>query len=87
MISNNYTVTSTAVKILAGAPMERTVYIHVLSAGTIYMGNASVTTANGFLTEKNAVPTVLVVPPHEEVWAIGTGTEDVRVLRPTADGN
>lgn len=88
MISSSFSVTATRSKILVSAPMNRTIYIHVLSNGTVYLGNSTVTTANGMLTEKNAVPIELFIPANEELWGVsGDGTEDLRLLRPTADGN
>ena len=88
MISENHAVTSTSSRILIGAPIERTIYLHVLGNGVVYIGGADVTTANGMLTEKGAVPIELLIPPHQELWAIsGDGTENVRLLRTAADGN
>lgn len=88
MITNQYIVTTTRSKVLVEAPIERTIYLHILGAGTVYIGGADVTAANGFLTEKNAVPLQLLIPPHQELWAVAdSGTEDLRILRTSADGN
>lgn len=88
MISNNYTVTTTRSKVLIDAPIERTIYLHVLGTGVVYIGGADVTTANGLLTEKSAVPLELLIPPHQELWAVvASGTEELRILRTSADGN
>jgi len=62
----------------------RTIYLHVSGAGTVYLGDATVTSANGLLTEKNAVPLELVLPAEEELWAVtGSGTESLRLLIPS----
>lgn len=88
MISNQYSITTTRSKVVAAAPIQRTIYLHVLSAGTVYIGGADVTTANGMLTEKNAVPFEMILPAQNELWAIvDSGTEDLRILRTSNDGN
>lgn len=62
----------------------RTIYIHVTGAGTVYLGDATVTSANGLLTEKNAVPLVIELPANEELWAVtASGTESLRMLIPS----
>ena len=69
---------------MSSSTSVRTIYIHVLGAGTVYLGDATVTSANGLLTEKNAVPLELILPAHEELWAVtGTGTESLRLLIPS----
>jgi hypothetical protein len=77
------TVTTTALKIIDAYSVNRQVYIHVLGNGAVYLGDSTVTTSNGFLTEKNAIPFVFNIPSNETIWAvIGTGTEDLRILLP-----
>ena len=84
MISSNHSITTTASRIMTSSTSVRTIYIHVLGAGTVYLGDATVTSANGFSTEKNAVPLELILPAHEELWAVtGTGTESLRLLIPS----
>jgi hypothetical protein len=86
MRSNQYTVTTTAQIVVPADNIAREIYIHVLGAGTVYLGHSNVTTANGFLTEKNALPYTLKVPAGENIYAlVGTGTEDLRVLTPDLD--
>ena len=83
MISNSVTVTTTAALIVASSQSWRTVYIHVLGAGTVYLGESDVTSSNGLLTEKNAVPQTLEIPAGEELWAVtGSGTETLRIMKP-----
>jgi len=75
------TVTTTASKVVDAEPINRQIYFHVTGNGFIYLGNSGVTTANGFLTEKNALPFVFNIPANETVWAVCTsGTEDLRIL-------
>ena len=84
MISSAKTITTTASKIMTESTAVRTIYIHVTGAGTVYLGDSTVTSSNGFLTEKNAVPLALELPANEELWAVtGTGTESLRLLIPS----
>lgn len=83
MISSAITITTTAQKILAKSNSYRTIYIHVVGAGSVYLGDSTVSSTNGFLTEKNAVPLELEVPAQEELWAVtASGTESLRLLTP-----
>ena len=83
MNSTATTINTTAQKILSKSNSYRTVYIHVTGAGTVYLGGSDVSSANGLLTEKNAVPLQLVIPSQEELWAVtATGTESLRILTP-----
>ena len=83
MISSATTITTTAQKILAKSNSFRTIYIHVVGAGTVYLGDSTVTSTNGLLTEKNAVPLELEIPAQEELWAVvASGTESLRLLIP-----
>lgn len=85
MISNQYTVTTTASQVIAAAESWRTVYLHVVGNGVVYMGASNVTSSNGMATEKSAVPFQFILPAGESLYAItATGTEDLRVLRPSA---
>ena len=80
------TVTTTPSIVVAPDDKHRTVYIHVVGAGAVYLGGSDVTTTNGLLTEKHAVPLNLVVPFNETVWAVtATGTENLRLLTPDVD--
>ena len=85
MISDAFTVGTTPVKIVDADEGWRTVYIHVVGNATVYLGNSSVTTANGLATEKHTAPVAIIVPQQETVWAVvAADTEDVRILRPSA---
>lgn len=76
-------VTTTASKVIDAESVNRQVYIHVTGNGIVYLGNSGVTSTNGFMTEKNAIPFVFNVPANETVWAVvATGTEDLRILLP-----
>jgi len=84
MISSATTITTTASKIMSKSTAVRTIYIHVVGAGTVYLGDSTVTSTNGLLTEKNAVPLEIVLPANEELWAVtASGTESLRMLIPS----
>jgi hypothetical protein len=79
--STKYTIGTTAAPICAVRSFNREIQIHVIGNGTVYLGDANVTEADGFRTEKNAVPLSVYVPQRQTIYAIiATGTEDVRVL-------
>ena len=85
MISNQYTVTTTASQVVAPGESWRTIYLHVVGNGTVYLGGPDVTSSNGMLTEKGAVPFQFILPANQSLYAVvASGTEDLRVLRPTA---
>ena len=86
MISTNKAVTTTASLVIAADDKHRTCYIHVIGNGIVYLGGANVTSTNGLLTEKHAVPLELVVPQNETVWAVvAADTENLRILTPDVD--
>ena len=86
MKSQSYSISTTRVKIVSADNINRTIYLHCIGTGVLYIGGADVTAANGLLTEKNAVPFEMFLPASEELYAItATGTEEVRVLTPSQD--
>ena len=86
MKSTNKVVTATASLVIAADNIHRTCYIHVMGNGTVYLGGDDVTSSNGLLTEKHAVPLELVVPQNQTVWAVtASGTENLRILTPDVD--
>lgn len=85
MISSQHTVTTTASQVIAPAESWRTVYLHVVGNGVVYIGGSDVTSSNGMLTEKGAVPFQFILPANQSLYAVvASGTEDLRVLSPTA---
>lgn len=87
MKSSTHTVTSTRSIVIAKDDITRTCYLHVVGNGTVYVGGSDVTTSNGMLTEKHAVPFQFILPANEDLYAItGVGvTEDLRILTPSED--
>lgn len=82
MISTTTTVGTTAVKLLDASNSWRTVYLHVEGNGLVYLGGSNVTTANGLPTEKHTTPIEFYIPAEEELWAVATDTQDLRILKP-----
>ena len=87
MKSTTHTVTSTRSLVIAKDDVTRTVYLHVTGNGTVYIGGSDVTTVNGMLTEKHAVPFQFILPEKEELYAITANgvTEDLRIMTPDTD--
>jgi hypothetical protein len=83
MISQAFTVGTTAIKLVATSVNARQISIHPSGNGTVYLGGSTVTAASGMLTEKGAVPYTFTLPANNELWAIvASGTVDVRVMIP-----
>lgn len=81
MRSVSVTVTTTATEIVAPDNQNRYVYLHIVGNAPVYLGNSTVTTANGLLTEKHTSPIEIFVPLGESLYGVvSTATEDVRVL-------
>ena len=83
MNSASYTITTTRSKIISASVNARQVSVHAIGTGVVYLGGSDVTAANGMLTEKNAVPFTFTLPANNELWAISTGSEDLRVMLPS----
>jgi hypothetical protein len=83
MRSTQTSVTTTATLLVASAVVNRNVLIHSISNTAIYLGGSTVTTANGFLFEKDDGYLSVTVPANETLYAIvATGTETVSCLLP-----
>lgn len=85
MIGVSKTITTTRSEIIAASPSWRTVYIHVLGNGIVYLGDNTVTSSTGLPSEKGAVPLQIEVPAGETLYAVAaSGTETLRILEPSA---
>ncbi len=80
MKSASFSVGTTAVQIVASSVSAQDVYVHVEGNGTVYVGGATVTTATGLPTQKHTTPINFFIPRGNELWAIATTTQDVRVM-------
>jgi len=80
--SAQFTIGNTRSKIVAETPFDRTVIIHAYS-GAVYVGDSTVTSANGFLID-NGDKITFPVGDHEDLWAItSTGTTGIYVYTNT----
>lgn len=83
MNTQAFSITTTRSKIVSASVNARQVSLHVIGAGTVYLGGSDVTSANGMLTEKNAVPFTFTLPANNELWAVSAAPEEVRVMLPS----
>jgi hypothetical protein len=78
--SAQVTVGTTATLLVAANIMDQTVQLHNLGGGAVYLGNASVTTSNGYKMD-NADKLQIPVGDNEPLYAIAaSGTHTVAVL-------
>lgn len=87
MKSVNVTVTSTATLVVAADNQNRTIYLHNNTNETLYLGDSTVTTANGMVILKHSAPITIFVPTNETLFGIAEAGKsiDVRVLEPNVD--
>jgi hypothetical protein len=79
--SAQITVTTTATLLVAANIAYQTVWLHNLGGGTMYLGNANVTTANGYKFD-NGDKMQLLVGDNEGLYAIAaSGTHTIAVLK------
>lgn len=85
MIGQQHTVGTTATLIIDSDSTHRTIVLHAIGNGVIYLGGADVTSANGFYLDKAAGAVVLQLPPSEKLYGIvTTGTDVISTLLPDA---
>jgi len=78
--SAQISVGTTATLLVAANIMDQTVQLHNLGGGAVYLGNASVTTSNGYKLD-NADKLQIPVGDNEALYAIAaSGTHTVAVL-------
>ena len=78
--SAQVTITTTATLLVAANIMDQTVWLHNLGGGAVYLGDANVTTANGYKLDNGDKLTV-GVGDHEALYAVtASGTNVVSVL-------
>jgi hypothetical protein len=83
MNTQAFTITSTRQQLIASSVNQREISVHVTGNGTVYLGGSDVTSTNGMLTEKNAVPFTFILPAYNELWAVtASGTENLRLMTP-----
>jgi hypothetical protein len=78
--SAQVTVGVTATVIVALTAFDQTVYLHNLGGGAVYLGDAGVTTANGYKLD-NGDKITIGVGDHEALYAIAaSGSHTIAVL-------
>jgi hypothetical protein len=80
-----YSVGTTAVKVIATNDVGRQVNIHCIGNDAVYLGPTSaVTTSTGFHLDKNAAVFQIELDANDELWAISaTGSQTVTTMQIT----
>ncbi len=79
--SAQVTVGVTATVLVAANIADQTAYLHNLGGGAVYLGDANVTTANGYKMD-NGDKLTLLVGDHEGLYAVtASGTNVIGVLK------
>jgi CBS domain-containing protein len=79
--SAQVTVTTTATLLVAANIMDQTVWLHNLGGGVVYLGDANVTTANGYKMD-NGDKMQVPVGDNEGLYGIvASGTHTMAILR------
>lgn len=81
------TVTDVASEVIGSDPTNRPVWLQIDGNVTVYIGDSTVTTANGFPIVKNAAPIQGSLAPGQSLWAVcGAGqTETLRIFTTPED--
>lgn len=76
------TVTDEATLLASADPTNRPVWIQIIGNTTVYLGDSTVTTANGFPIAKHAAPIQGSLGPGQALYGIcGDGlSEEVRIF-------
>lgn len=83
MIGQQHTVGTTATLIIDADSTNRTIVLHAIGNGVIYLGGSNVTTSQGFYLDKAAGPVVLELPPAEKLYGIvSSGSDIISTLLP-----
>ena len=80
------TVTTTATEIIGADPTHRPVWLQIDGNTTVYIGDSTVTVANGFPIAKHAAPIQGTLGPGQALFAIvASGTETIRIFSTPED--
>jgi len=76
------TVGSTATLLASADPSNRPVWLQIIGNNTVYVGDSTVTTANGFPIVKHAAPIQGSLGPGQALYGICASgqTEEVRIF-------
>ena len=82
MISEDFTIAQTAVKIISSQKFTQTINIHSDHGNKVYLGGSNVSSTNGFHLNNDTV-VIVEVPADNELYAIAApGSGDIQILRP-----
>jgi hypothetical protein len=80
------TVTTTATQIVGVDPTHRPIWLQIDGNTVVYIGDSTVTTANGFPVAKHAAPIQGALGPGQDLWAVvASGTETIRIFTTPED--
>jgi hypothetical protein len=81
--TNQYTVSSTPVKVVSTGEVVRNVWINCSSNDDFYIGpNNTVSTTTGFFVAKTAADFQIELDANDEIWAVvATGTHTITVMQ------
>lgn len=81
------TVTADATLLVSADPANRPVWLQIIGNNTVYLGDSTVTTANGFPVVKHSAPIQGSLGPGQALYGICAGgqTEDVRIFTAPED--
>jgi len=82
MISTSYTVTTTAVKIYDKTNASEHIYVRA-TGSDVYVGGATVSTANGLKLDANAVVEIFLDGGETLYAIVNTGSHSLAVLSPS----
>jgi hypothetical protein len=83
MIGEQHTVTTTPTLIIDADSVNRTVVLHAIGNGVVYLGGVNVTSSTGFYLDKAAGAVVLQIPPAEKLYGVvTTGSDIISTLLP-----
>lgn len=88
MKSTVVTVGTTPTLIVDGDDQNRYIYLQIANNSTIYVGDQSVTTANGLPLEKHSAPHEFFLPIKQKMYGVVTaevGTASMRIMTPDTD--
>lgn len=85
MIGQQTTVGTTPTLIVDSDSVNRTVVLHAIGNGVVYLGGSNVAAGSGFYLDKAAGAVVLQLPPGEKLYGVvTTGTDVISTLLPDA---
>ena len=80
------TVTSTPTLLVSADPTNRPVWLQIIGNSTIYLGDSTVSTANGFPVVKHSAPLQGQLGPGQALYGVtASGTEEIRIFSAPED--